>query len=86
MYDGQRKERLTFFKAEIRPKHADVLLFACCLCSGLVDSTLYNGEWPLTMPYTSDRTDRNSVQHVRVHADRSVATRYLNFYPDNDKL
>ncbi|KAE8164851.1 hypothetical protein BDV40DRAFT_310523 [Aspergillus tamarii] len=42
MYDGQRKERLTFFKAEIRPKHADVLLFACCLCSGLVDSTLYN--------------------------------------------
>ncbi|RAQ61613.1 DUF1275 domain protein [Aspergillus flavus] len=42
MYDSQRKERLTFFKAEVQPKHADVLLFACCLCSGLVDSTLYN--------------------------------------------
>ncbi|KNG87640.1 hypothetical protein ANOM_003620 [Aspergillus nomiae NRRL 13137] len=42
MYDGQRKERLTFLKAEIQPAHADVLLFACCLCSGLVDSTLYN--------------------------------------------
>ncbi|GAB1197550.1 hypothetical protein APSETT444_006847 [Aspergillus pseudonomiae] len=45
MYDGQRKERLAFLRAEIQPAHADVLLFACCLCSGLVDSTLYNGSF-----------------------------------------
>ncbi|KAJ5296193.1 hypothetical protein N7508_011014 [Penicillium antarcticum] len=30
------------FKAEIEPQHADLLLFACCLTSGLVDSTIYN--------------------------------------------
>ncbi|KAI9925435.1 hypothetical protein ASPWEDRAFT_113630 [Aspergillus wentii DTO 134E9] len=31
-----------FLTVDIRPKHADVLLYACCLCSGLVDSTIYN--------------------------------------------
>ncbi|KAJ5989748.1 hypothetical protein N7499_010281 [Penicillium canescens] len=29
-------------KAELEPQHADLLLFACCLTSGLVDSTIYN--------------------------------------------
>ncbi|KAG0161405.1 hypothetical protein PDIDSM_8939 [Penicillium digitatum] len=28
-------------KAELEPQHADLLLFACCLTSGLVDSTIY---------------------------------------------
>ncbi|GIJ99531.1 hypothetical protein Aspvir_001664 [Aspergillus viridinutans] len=31
-----------FFKADINSRHAEVLLYACCLSSGLVDSTLYN--------------------------------------------
>ncbi|OQD78982.1 hypothetical protein PENANT_c068G09761 [Penicillium antarcticum] len=30
------------FKAEIEPQHADLVLFACCLTSRLVDSTIYN--------------------------------------------
>ncbi|KAB8237540.1 YoaK family protein [Aspergillus alliaceus] len=42
MYDGQSEKRLNFFRAEIQPEYAHFLLFACCLCSGLVDSTLYN--------------------------------------------
>ncbi|GES58065.1 DUF1275 domain protein [Aspergillus terreus] len=29
-------------RPDISPAHADKLLHACCLCSGLVDSTLYN--------------------------------------------
>ncbi|KAJ5769747.1 uncharacterized protein N7511_001798 [Penicillium nucicola] len=29
-------------RAEVEPQHADILLFACCLTSGLVDSTIYN--------------------------------------------
>ncbi|KAE8389100.1 hypothetical protein BDV23DRAFT_173411 [Aspergillus alliaceus] len=36
---GNWVERL---KADITPVHADKLLYAYCLCSGLVDSTLYN--------------------------------------------
>ncbi|KAJ5746751.1 hypothetical protein N7520_011933 [Penicillium odoratum] len=32
-----------FLKQEIVSRHADLLLFACCLTSGLVDSTIYNG-------------------------------------------
>ncbi|KAJ5498759.1 hypothetical protein N7453_007810 [Penicillium expansum] len=31
----------TSLKAELEPQHADLLLFACCLTSGLVDSTIY---------------------------------------------
>jgi hypothetical protein len=38
---GNWLERL---RPDISPAHADKLLHACCLCSGLVDSTLYNGE------------------------------------------
>ncbi|OJD34195.1 uncharacterized protein BKCO1_24000137 [Diplodia corticola] len=30
------------FKAELSTNHVDILLLACCLCSGLTDSTLYN--------------------------------------------
>lgn len=32
-----------FFKAEIDPRHGEMILFGCCLSSGLVDSTTYNG-------------------------------------------
>lgn len=31
-------------KTDVTPAHADKLLYVCCLCSGLVDSTIYNGE------------------------------------------
>jgi hypothetical protein len=30
-------------KAELEPQYADLLLFACCLISGLMDSTIYSG-------------------------------------------
>ncbi|KAJ5115506.1 hypothetical protein NUU61_001265 [Penicillium alfredii] len=33
---------LTTLKHDVEPRHADLLLFACCLTSGLVDSTVYN--------------------------------------------
>lgn len=33
-----------FLGNEVDPRHADLLLFTCCLSSGLVDSTIYNGE------------------------------------------
>ncbi|KAJ6179968.1 hypothetical protein N7519_010429 [Penicillium mononematosum] len=33
----------TSLRAELQPQHADLLLFACCLISGLVDSTIYRG-------------------------------------------
>ncbi|KAE8153554.1 hypothetical protein BDV25DRAFT_149375 [Aspergillus avenaceus] len=42
MGQEQRKQPLVFFRAEVQPQYADLLLFACCLTSGLVDSTLYN--------------------------------------------
>lgn len=31
-------------RAELSTNHVDILLLACCLCSGLTDSTLYNGQ------------------------------------------
>ncbi|KAJ5086177.1 hypothetical protein N7532_010948 [Penicillium argentinense] len=31
-----------FLRADVEPHHGDVILFACCLSSGLVDSTIYN--------------------------------------------
>lgn len=34
-----------FLKAEVEPRHGDIILFACCLSSGLVDSTIYNGKF-----------------------------------------
>ncbi|KAJ5325289.1 uncharacterized protein MYU51_020813 [Penicillium brevicompactum] len=32
----------TSFQAELEPQYADLLLFACCLISGLMDSTIYS--------------------------------------------
>lgn len=32
-----------YFWAEVTTRHADILLLLCCLISGLVDSTVYNG-------------------------------------------
>lgn len=33
----------SFLSDEIEPQKADSLLFICCLSSGLIDSTIYNG-------------------------------------------
>lgn len=33
------------FNSEVSTNHADVLMLACCLISGLTDSTLYNGKF-----------------------------------------
>jgi len=33
-----------YLAAEVTTTHGDILLLACCLISGFVDSTLYNGE------------------------------------------
>lgn len=35
---------VSYVRAEINVKYADILLLACCFCSGLLDSTMYNGE------------------------------------------
>ena len=32
------------FDAEVNADHADVLMLFCCLISGFIDSTTYNGE------------------------------------------
>ncbi|KAF4214594.1 hypothetical protein CNMCM8980_002741 [Aspergillus fumigatiaffinis] len=37
-----KKSITGFFNTDINAKHAEVLLYGCCLSSGLVDSTLYN--------------------------------------------
>jgi hypothetical protein len=37
------KSLRAFLASEVCPDHADMLLLICCLSSGLVDSTLYNG-------------------------------------------
>ena len=59
----------TFLKDEVEARHADMLLFTCCLTSGLVDSTIYNGARVTHSVSVVDSTDHRSVQHVRVHAD-----------------
>lgn len=33
----------SFLQEDIHPRYAYTLLFACCLTSGLVDSSIYNG-------------------------------------------
>ncbi|PYI07348.1 DUF1275 domain protein [Aspergillus sclerotiicarbonarius CBS 121057] len=33
---------VTYVRAEINTKYADFLLLACCFCSGLLDSTMFN--------------------------------------------
>jgi len=32
-----------FLGDEVQSRHADLLLFTCCLTSGLIDSTIYDG-------------------------------------------
>lgn len=59
-----------FLKDEIESRHGDLLLFTCCLCSGLVDSTIYNGVIYASFWRKSPKTDiRGSLQYLRVHAD-----------------
>ena len=78
-----RMERLRIhFRAEVSTDHADILLLACCLISGFVDSTLYNGT-PVTNPiswckkancesayntFVSMQTGRLSRLRVLLHA------------------
>ena len=38
---GTRMRR--YFQVDISTNNADVLMVVCCLISGLVDSTIYNG-------------------------------------------
>lgn len=56
--------------AELSPDHVDIPLLACCLCSGLTDSTLYNGKH---LPSVREVAKANqlpcSIQHLRVNAD-----------------
>ncbi|EAW11691.1 YoaK family protein [Aspergillus clavatus NRRL 1] len=42
MSDPKKKTLSSFFSSDINVKHAEILLYACCLSSGLVDSTIYN--------------------------------------------
>lgn len=59
-----------FLKDEVEPRRADLLLFTCCLCSGLVDSTIYNGVTYASFWKESTVTDiPGSLQYIRVHAD-----------------
>ncbi|KAJ5921637.1 hypothetical protein N7454_009111 [Penicillium verhagenii] len=39
---GRVAEISRFLKEEVVSRHADLLLFTCCLTSGLIDSTIYN--------------------------------------------
>lgn len=39
-----------FLGNEVDPRHADLLLFTCCLSSGLVDSTIYKGASIVLLP------------------------------------
>jgi hypothetical protein len=41
----------SLLREDVNPKHADLLLFSCCLCSGLADSTIYNGKYHRTTEY-----------------------------------
>ena len=42
--ESSRLEQLRrYFYEEVSTDHADLLMLACCLISGFVDSTLYNG-------------------------------------------
>lgn len=63
----------TSLKAELEPQHADLLLFACCLTSGLVDSTIYRGrnesKSRLLNCGTFD-TNIHSLQHFCLYANR----------------
>ena len=43
MSQGKSSKISFFLQEDIDPKHAYILLFVCCLISGLVDSSIYNG-------------------------------------------
>lgn len=47
---GMRPRKPTSWKqylhAEVSNKHTDLLMLACCVISGLSDSTIYNGTLP----------------------------------------
>jgi hypothetical protein len=58
-------------RAELEPQHADLLLFACCLISGLVDSTIYRGtDKPNSYLLNCGTSNIHSLQHFRLYANR----------------
>lgn len=42
---GTKARLRRHFSAEINKNHTDILMLVCCLISGLVDSTIYNGRF-----------------------------------------
>lgn len=65
-----------YFMAEVTPDHADLLMLACCLVSGFLDSVVYSGMFWIPSKRTShnsrDRglTDiRLSMGYIRVYAN-----------------
>jgi hypothetical protein len=61
----------TSLRAELEPQHADLLLFACCLISGLVDSTIYRGTDKLNSRLLNcGISNIRSLQHFRFYANR----------------
>jgi hypothetical protein len=62
-----------FFNVEIDPRHGEIILFGCCLSSGLVDSTTYNGVVQVSeSSCNSTLLMWNSLQDIRVDADGYV--------------
>lgn len=57
-----------FLKEEVQPQHADLLLLSCCLTSGLIDSTIYNGANRSGPP--GGVTNLYSLQYIRINANR----------------
>ena len=43
MEKGSLADLSSFLGEEVDSRYADLLLFTCCLTSGLIDSTIYNG-------------------------------------------
>lgn len=58
-----------FLKEEVVSRHADLLLFTCCLTSGLVDSTIYNG-LNLLLYYQYEESNSSSLRYFRLYANR----------------
>lgn len=69
----QEKGRATgvvrFFREEVVSRHADLLLFTCCLTSGLVDSTIYNGASSPICVTSFQTLTRSSLRHFRFNAN-----------------
>lgn len=49
MSESKRTKICSFFQEDIHLKYSYILLFACCLTSGLVDSSIYNGKHILSL-------------------------------------